>query len=82
MLSVLQNDLTRIFRKCFLAIYSKRKVSGDFYFAYEAKNGKKLIAVADSKFHGLPGAFMGMLGASLLREVINQSEDLLASWMC
>ena len=78
-ISITDQDLTRILGNAFLLFIPKEKVSGDFYFAYEAKNGKKLIAVADSKFHGLPGAFMGMLGASLLREVINQSEDLLAS---
>jgi serine phosphatase RsbU (regulator of sigma subunit) len=44
-------------------------VSGDFYWAEEVE-GKYLIVTADCTGHGVPGAFMSMLGISLLNEII------------
>ncbi len=44
-------------------------VSGDFYWA--AENSKKIfIAAADCTGHGVPGAFMSMLGVSFLNDII------------
>jgi len=48
-------------------------VSGDFYWAKEIK-GKHLIITADCTGHGVPGAFMSMLGVSLLNEIIISKE--------
>lgn len=56
----------------FVFFQPKEEVSGDFYFVHKAKDDKVIIAVADCKSHGLPGAFMGMLGSSLLREAVVQ----------
>ena len=44
-------------------------VSGDFYWAEEI-DGKYLIVTADCTGHGVPGAFMSMLGISMLNEII------------
>jgi serine phosphatase RsbU (regulator of sigma subunit) len=44
-------------------------VSGDFYWAEEI-DGSFLIVTADCTGHGVPGAFMSMLGISLLNEII------------
>ncbi|MCC7303383.1 MAG: tetratricopeptide repeat protein [Bacteroidia bacterium] len=44
-------------------------VSGDFYWAAE-KFGKLFIAVADCTGHGVPGAFMSMIGVSMLNELV------------
>jgi serine phosphatase RsbU (regulator of sigma subunit) len=50
-------------------------VSGDFYwFAY--KNNHVVIAAVDCTGHGVPGAFMSMLGVSLLNEIVNKLEKL------
>ncbi len=46
-------------------------VSGDFYW-YGEKNGFKLLAVADCTGHGVPGAFMSMIGITLLNQVVNE----------
>jgi serine phosphatase RsbU (regulator of sigma subunit) len=46
-------------------------VSGDFYWFAE-KDGKKLLAVADCTGHGVPGAFMSMIGITLLNQVVNE----------
>ena len=45
-------------------------VSGDFYWAAEVSGNKQLIIAADCTGHGVPGAFMSMLGVSLLNEII------------
>ncbi len=44
-------------------------VSGDFYWTAE-KFGKLFVVVADCTGHGVPGAFMSMIGVSLLNELI------------
>ena len=46
-------------------------VSGDFYWCSE-KNGKVMLAVVDCTGHGVPGAFMSMIGNTLLNEIINE----------
>jgi len=44
-------------------------VSGDFYWVEEVENRLVIIA-ADCTGHGVPGAFMSMLGVSLLNEIV------------
>lgn len=59
-------------------IYYRPKdiVSGDFYFAEPIldKNGREhfAIAVADCTGHGVPGAFMSLLGASILHQSLTE----------
>lgn len=52
----------------FVFLRPKDIVSGDFYWAIE-KEGKLTIAVADCTGHGVPGAFMSMLGIAFLNEI-------------
>lgn len=47
-------------------------VSGDFYWA-TAKNNKIVLVAADCTGHGVPGAFMSMLGVSFLNEIVNKN---------
>ena len=44
-------------------------VSGDFYFFGEVDN-KLIIMAVDCTGHGVPGAFMSMIGMNLLEEII------------
>ncbi|MBI5219418.1 MAG: SpoIIE family protein phosphatase [Bacteroidia bacterium] len=53
-------------------------VSGDFYFVEKRKNWL-LVTVADCTGHGVPGAFMSMLGISFLNEIIAKDEIQSAS---
>jgi serine phosphatase RsbU (regulator of sigma subunit) len=46
-------------------------VSGDFYWTAE-KDHKTIIVAADCTGHGVPGAFMSMLGITLLNEIVNK----------
>lgn len=48
-------------------------VSGDFYWM--TKKGNNLVVIAaDCTGHGVPGAFMSMLGVSFLNEIVNRHE--------
>lgn len=57
----------------FLIYRPKHIVSGDFYWIKQINN-HLLIAVADCTGHGVPGAFMSMLGNAFLNEIVNHSE--------
>ncbi len=48
-------------------------VSGDFYFIKKINN-HFVIAAADCTGHGIPGAFMSVLGISLLNEIVAKRE--------
>ncbi len=45
-------------------------VSGDFYWVAELEGSRQLIIAADCTGHGVPGAFMSMLGVSFLNEIV------------
>ncbi len=48
-------------------------VSGDFYWM--TKKGNKIVVIAaDCTGHGVPGAFMSMLGVSFLNEIVNRHQ--------
>ncbi|NBC83377.1 MAG: SpoIIE family protein phosphatase [Bacteroidetes bacterium] len=44
-------------------------VSGDFYWFDRVKNNKFVIVCADSTGHGVPGAFMSMIGTTLIKDI-------------
>lgn len=61
--------LNHLFPNNFIFYRPRNTVSGDFYWANQI--GKHtIIAVADCTGHGVPGAFMSMMGISLLNEII------------
>lgn len=51
-------------------------VSGDFYWVSNFEN-KQVIIVADCTGHGVPGAFMSMLGVTLLNEIVNNKHIMM-----
>jgi len=61
----------------FLIFRPKDIVSGDFYWfsksgSFKSDKGSFFIAVVDCTGHGVPGAFMSMIGNSLLNEMVNE----------
>jgi serine phosphatase RsbU (regulator of sigma subunit) len=46
-------------------------VSGDFYWVSTKKDNIQIIIAADCTGHGVPGAFMSMLGVTMLNEIVN-----------
>jgi len=53
-------------------------VSGDYYFITSKKN-KLIVSAADCTGHGVPGAFMSLLGITFLNEIVNRLNELDAS---
>jgi serine phosphatase RsbU (regulator of sigma subunit) len=65
-------DLTRLFGDDFFIYYLPSQiVSGDFYWCSIQQN-KIIFVVADCTGHGVPGAFMSMIGNTLLNEIVNE----------
>ena len=54
----------------FILYKPKDIVAGDFYWAYKTQSGKAIWVAADCTGHGVPGAFMSMIGNSLLNEIV------------
>jgi len=65
-----QELMDRILPQHFVLFRPRDVVSGDFYWATE-RDGKTVIVAADCTGHGVPGAFMSMLGMSFLNEIVN-----------
>ncbi|HBF87777.1 MAG TPA: hypothetical protein DDX39_03965 [Bacteroidales bacterium] len=65
--------INEVFGESFIYFKPKDIVSGDFYWFTEIEN-QKFIAVVDCTGHGIPGAFMSMIGNTLLNEIVNQKK--------
>ncbi len=49
-------------------------VSGDFYWFDHIDEDRFIIVCADSTGHGVPGAFMSMIGSALIQEIVLRKE--------
>lgn len=67
-------QLKKLLPESFVLYKPKDIVSGDFYWI-EQKNDKVLFAVVDCTGHGVPGAFMSIVGYNQLQLVVNKNED-------
>ncbi|MDP2386979.1 MAG: two-component regulator propeller domain-containing protein [Bacteroidota bacterium] len=63
--ATIQRNLT----SSFILFKPRDVVSGDFYW-FNHKDGIDYIAAVDCTGHGVPGAFMSMVGSSLLNEIV------------
>ncbi|HBS86211.1 MAG: hypothetical protein A2W91_09430 [Bacteroidetes bacterium GWF2_38_335] len=63
------NILKNHFSDQFVFFRPKDQVSGDFYWWTTIEN-QTIITAVDCTGHGVPGAFMSMLGISFLREIV------------
>jgi serine phosphatase RsbU (regulator of sigma subunit) len=58
----------------YFVLYKPRDVvSGDFYWCHK-EGGKVIFAVVDCTGHGVPGAFMSMIGNSMLNQVVIENK--------
>jgi serine phosphatase RsbU (regulator of sigma subunit) len=65
-------ELSEILSGDFFIFYKPSDiVSGDFYWCASQPN-KTIFVVADCTGHGVPGAFMSMIGNTLLNEIVNE----------
>jgi len=69
-----QELIEKVIPDSFILFKPRDIVSGDFYWLSE--KGNKIISVtADCTGHGVPGAFMSMLGISFLNEIVNMTDE-------
>jgi ligand-binding sensor domain-containing protein/serine phosphatase RsbU (regulator of sigma subunit) len=67
----LDEEIKRALPQSFVLFKPRDVVSGDFYW-FNKKDDKVFIAAVDCTGHGVPGAFMSMIGSSLLNEIITK----------
>ncbi len=65
-----QEDIIQSFKGAFVLNIPKDVVSGDFYW-FGKVNEYKIMILADCTGHGVAGAFMTMIGVTLLNEIIH-----------
>ena len=70
-----KDKMNKLFPKHFILFKPKDIVSGDFYFV-EKIGDKTILIVADCTGHGVPGAFMTLIGFDALSNIINQKHIL------
>jgi len=70
--------LSETFTDHFILFKPRDIVSGDYYWTTRQKD-KIMIAVADCTGHGVPGAFLSMLGISSMNEIVNRSGSIRAN---
>jgi tetratricopeptide (TPR) repeat protein len=68
-LIISEENLNRNLNGAFVLFKPRDIVSGDFYW-YTKHNGKHVVALADCTGHGVPGAFMSMIGITLLNKIV------------
>ncbi|MBI2723030.1 MAG: tetratricopeptide repeat protein [Bacteroidetes bacterium] len=71
--SILSNNiiLSTAFPQSFILYQPKDIVSGDFYWFYSLPGtSQTIIVVADCTGHGVPGAFLSMVGSTLLNDIV------------
>jgi len=67
-------QLTAIFPESFLIFKPKDIVSGDFYWLSPLADNTYAVAVVDCTGHGVPGAFMSLVGHTALKEIMIQRQ--------
>jgi len=68
-------EMRQLFPDSFIFQKPKDIVSGDFYWARRI-NGKILFSVADCTGHGVPGAFLSLIGLEFFRQIVVEKEIL------
>ena len=64
------NKLAETFKDAFIFFHPRDIVSGDFYWFDRISDEKFIVVCADSTGHGVPGAFMSMIGSTLLQDIV------------
>lgn len=68
------SKLQETFSGSFVFYQPRDIVSGDFYWYEKFDPDRFLIVCADSTGHGVPGAFMSMIGTTLIKDICGRSD--------
>jgi serine phosphatase RsbU (regulator of sigma subunit) len=66
------NRVQETFSDAFLFFRPRDIVSGDFYWFDKIDEDRFMLVCADSTGHGVPGAFMSMIGSTLLQDIVTR----------
>lgn len=77
-----QENLNKLFPEAFIFFKPRDTVSGDYYWFKEIPThygsnemtGKVVVTAVDCTGHGVPGAFLSMIGCNLLDEIVFSGE--------
>jgi len=78
-----ESSINEILNDYFILFRPRDIVSGDFYWV-NAKLNKTVVVVADCTGHGVPGAFMSLLGITFLNSIVrddNLQADMVLNQM-
>lgn len=70
-LIISEEKLKHNVKDAFVIFKPRDVVSGDFYWFTEF-NDRKIVALSDCTGHGVPGAFMSMIGITLLNQIVKE----------
>ncbi len=73
-----KEEISKTLKEFFILYKPKDIVSGDFYYYAEA-NSKIIIAAVDCTGHGIPGAFMSLIGNDALNEIVIEKRTIVPS---
>ncbi len=64
------------FKGSFIFYQPRDIVSGDFYWWDRVNDDRFIIVCADSTGHGVPGAFMSMIGSTLIKDIVSRNVNI------
>ena len=70
-----QSNFKQLFNESFILFKPRDIVSGDFYW-FKQIGEYKIAASVDCTGHGVPGAFMSMIGSVLLEDIVCRQETI------
>lgn len=70
-----KEEFNTILPNGFVIYQPKDIVSGDFYWVHQIGR-KKIIAVIDCTGHGVPGAFLSLIGSNALKRAVIEEQEL------
>jgi ligand-binding sensor domain-containing protein/serine phosphatase RsbU (regulator of sigma subunit) len=68
------NKLKESFQDAFILFHPRDIVSGDFYWFDKVEEDRFILVCADSTGHGVPGAFMSMIGSTLMQDIVTRKK--------
>lgn len=68
------SQLQEYFPDSFILFRPRDVVSGDFYWMNTTSDGRVVIACADATGHGVPGAFMSLIGSAILQDLMKRPD--------
>ena len=71
-----EESLNSLIKDSFIFYQPRSIVSGDFYWFDKLDDRRLLIVCADSTGHGVPGAFMSMIGITLIKDIVSHNPEI------